>query len=69
LATAGTGDALAGLLGAKLAAGAPTFDAACAAVYQHGAVADEWKESGALTAWALAQRITPSKTLTTPNTI
>lgn len=36
LATAGTGDVLAGLIGAFLAQGAPTHEAACAAVYVHG---------------------------------
>ena len=33
LATAGTGDVLAGMVGAKLAAGLPEFQAACQAVY------------------------------------
>ncbi|MCC5995580.1 MAG: NAD(P)H-hydrate dehydratase [Oceanicaulis sp.] len=36
LATAGTGDVLAGLTGAFLAQGAAPFDAACAAVWLHG---------------------------------
>lgn len=36
LATAGTGDVLAGLIGAFLAQGAAPFDAACAAVWLHG---------------------------------
>ena len=36
LATAGTGDVLAGLAGAFLAQGAAPFDAACAAVWLHG---------------------------------
>lgn len=36
LATAGTGDVLAGLIGAFLAQGAPAQEAACAAVYIHG---------------------------------
>ena len=36
LATAGTGDVLAGLIGAFLAQGASAFDAASAAVYVHG---------------------------------
>ncbi|MCR9245656.1 MAG: NAD(P)H-hydrate dehydratase [bacterium] len=40
LATAGSGDVLAGLLGALLADGMVPFDAACAAVHWHGAAAD-----------------------------
>jgi len=38
LATAGSGDLLAGMIGAALAAGVETFAAACAAVYLHAAV-------------------------------
>ncbi len=59
LATGGTGDVLAGLVGARLAAGGDAFDAACAAVYQHGAVADAWPPGPTLTASALAQALTP----------
>ena len=59
LGTAGTGDVLAGLIGARLAAGLPAFEAACAGVYQHGAAADSWCESRALTAGALARALTP----------
>jgi len=58
LATAGTGDALAGLIGAYLAAGQPAFAATCAAVYRHGQVADEWRGPKTLTAGALARRLT-----------
>jgi len=58
LATAGTGDVLAGLIGARLAAGLAAFDAACQAVYQHGAVADHWPQDKALTALRLAQALT-----------
>jgi ADP-dependent NAD(P)H-hydrate dehydratase / NAD(P)H-hydrate epimerase len=54
LATAGTGDVLAGLIGARLAAGLPAFEAACASVYQHGDIADRWPADAALTAAALA---------------
>jgi ADP-dependent NAD(P)H-hydrate dehydratase / NAD(P)H-hydrate epimerase len=54
LATAGTGDVLAGLVGAKLAAGAPAFQAACEAAYQHGKIADSWPVTSVLTASGLA---------------
>ena len=57
LATAGTGDVLAGMLGALMAAGQTAFDAACSAVFQHGQAADDWalKHPGqALSASALA---------------
>jgi hydroxyethylthiazole kinase-like uncharacterized protein yjeF len=59
LATPGSGDVLAGLIAARLAAGLPAFEAACAGVYQHGAVADHWPAPTALTASALAQALTP----------
>ena len=57
LASGGTGDVLAGLIGAKLAHGHGAWDAACQAVYQHGAVANHWnpQESGALTASSLSR--------------
>jgi hydroxyethylthiazole kinase-like uncharacterized protein yjeF len=50
LATAGTGDVLAGMIGATLASGLPAFSAACEAVYRHGALADRWPEGVPLTA-------------------
>lgn len=57
LAIGGTGDVLAGLVGARMAQGQNAFDAACAAVAQHGQVADDWPPSQALTASRLAQRL------------
>lgn len=57
LATAGTGDVLAGLTGARLAAGFSAFNAASAACWQHGHVADTWPADQALTASALARRL------------
>jgi len=64
LATGGTGDVLAGLVGARLAAGpaasaAAAFDAATQACWQHGAVADDWRAPQALTASRLAQSLHP----------
>jgi hydroxyethylthiazole kinase-like uncharacterized protein yjeF len=57
LAIGGTGDVLAGLVGARMAQGMSAFDAACAAVAQHGQVADDWPPGEALTASRLAQRL------------
>ncbi len=54
LATAGTGDVLAGLVGAHLAAGQAALDAAYVAVYQHGLAADRWQGT-VLNASALCQ--------------
>ena len=54
LATAGTGDVLAGMLGAAMAGGLGAFEAACGAVFAHGLIADEWPAGQALTASALA---------------
>lgn len=58
LATAGTGDVLAGMLGACMADGRSAFDAACSAVFQHGKRADDWaahQPARPLTASALTQ--------------
>ncbi len=55
LATAGTGDVLAGLIAARLATGMPAFQAACESVWLHGSAADHWPEGRALTASRLAR--------------
>jgi hydroxyethylthiazole kinase-like uncharacterized protein yjeF len=57
LATAGSGDVLAGLVGARLAQGLAAMDAACTAVYEHGSLADTWPAAQALTASELARRL------------
>jgi len=59
LATAGTGDVLAGLIGAHLAALPATeheavHEAASRACWRHGVVADQWPQGRSLTALALA---------------
>jgi ADP-dependent NAD(P)H-hydrate dehydratase / NAD(P)H-hydrate epimerase len=59
LATAGTGDVLAGMIAARLAMGTDAFDAACGAVYDHGAAADRWPAGMPLTAAALARAVMP----------
>lgn len=56
LATAGTGDVLAGTLGAAMARGLAAFEAACGAVFAHGRIADEWPAGQPLTGSALAGR-------------
>ncbi len=56
LATAGTGDVLAGMVAARFAQGASAMDAACGAVYAHGLAADQWPGGEPLTAGALARR-------------
>lgn len=57
LAIGGTGDVLAGLIGARLAQGLSTFEAACLAVAQHGQLADDWPKAYALTASRLANHL------------
>ncbi len=57
LATPGTGDVLAGLIGARLAQGEVAFEAAAAAVWLHGRAADRWPTGQPLTAGALAAAI------------
>jgi hydroxyethylthiazole kinase-like uncharacterized protein yjeF len=50
LATAGTGDVLAGMIGARLALGLSALEAACQAVYTHGRLADAWPPTQHLSA-------------------
>ena len=57
LATAGTGDVLAGMLGAGLATSQSAIQAACDAVYRHGLLADKWPKTRRLTAGALSQSL------------
>jgi len=54
LATAGTGDVLAGLVGARLAQGQPPLEAARDAAWDHGRAAEHWPADRPLTAEALA---------------
>jgi len=54
LATAGTGDVLAGMIGAALAVGRDAVEATCATVWRHGAIAQAWPVGVPLTAGALA---------------
>jgi hydroxyethylthiazole kinase-like uncharacterized protein yjeF len=57
LATAGTGDVLAGMIGAALSAQKPAFQAAHEAVWRHGRIADTWPANAPpLTAGALARQ-------------
>ncbi|WP_371319875.1 NAD(P)H-hydrate dehydratase [Variovorax sp. dw_308] len=55
LASAGTGDVLAGMVGAALASGLPALPAAREAVWLHGHLADRWPAEVPLTAGALAR--------------
>ena len=57
LATAGTGDVLAGLIGARLAQGLAPHEAAVSAVWQHGWAADQWPADSALTADQLVKAL------------
>lgn len=59
LASAGTGDVLAGLLGARLALQPDPLLAAQQACWQHGALADTWPAQQTLTAARLAQALQP----------
>lgn len=57
LACAGTGDVLAGLVGAAMARGLAARTAAHLAVFQHGLAADRWPENKTFSAEALAQAV------------
>ena len=58
LSTAGTGDVLAGLMGAYIARHEDVFEAACQAVFAHGHMADIWPSAGpALDAASLAASV------------
>jgi len=57
LATAGTGDVLAGLIGAYFSASGSSWEATCRAVYRHGKAADDWGSNVALTAGALSSAV------------
>lgn len=57
LATGGTGDVLAGLIGARLAATGDAWMAACNGVWTHGHTAEQWPADLALTASDLALRL------------
>lgn len=62
LASAGTGDVLAGMVGARLAGGMAAFAAACHAVYQHGLAADRWPTGTPLVAGLMANSYAAAKT-------
>jgi len=55
LASAGTGDVLAGMIGARLAAGQTALQAAGDAVYLHGLLSEQWPVGQPLTAGELAK--------------
>jgi len=54
LSTAGSGDVLAGMMGARMAQGQTAWEAACGAVYAHGQRAEEGPQDSVLTADLLA---------------
>lgn len=66
LATAGSGDVLAGLIGAHLAQGMPAFEAAAAAVWLHGAAGASF--GSGLTADRLAALMRPLAAFSAPET-
>jgi ADP-dependent NAD(P)H-hydrate dehydratase / NAD(P)H-hydrate epimerase len=57
LATAGTGDVLAGMVGAFFAASQDAFQSACTATHRHGQAADDWPAGRTLTASELVKLI------------
>jgi hydroxyethylthiazole kinase-like uncharacterized protein yjeF len=57
LAVAGTGDVLAGLSGARMTQYPDSFSAGCAAVWEHGRIADLWPEDRSLSASAMVQHL------------
>ena len=57
LASAGSGDVLAGLIGALMAQGLSAHAAACAGAAHHGSVADHWPDGRAFDAMQLTQRL------------
>jgi ADP-dependent NAD(P)H-hydrate dehydratase / NAD(P)H-hydrate epimerase len=57
LATAGTGDVLAGMVGALFAASQDAFQSACHAAHRHGQLADDWSASSTFTASELVKLI------------
>jgi NAD(P)H-hydrate repair Nnr-like enzyme with NAD(P)H-hydrate dehydratase domain len=59
LATAGSGDVLAGLLGSLLAAGLPPERAAVAAAYVHGLAGRRAAEDGPVTSLDVAAALRP----------
>ena len=62
LASAGTGDVLAGMIGALLARKGDPWTSACEAVYLHGQIAQEWGVKESFDAQLLAQRVTYPRT-------
>ncbi len=54
LSTAGSGDVLAGMIGARMAQGQTAWEAACGAVYAHGQRAEKGPQDSVLTADMLA---------------
>jgi hydroxyethylthiazole kinase-like uncharacterized protein yjeF len=57
LASAGTGDVLAGMIGAYMAQGLSATEAACAAVAHHGQVAEMWPNDVAFDALTMSERL------------